>query len=789
MFILLGKSSRHAFLLLTCLLLLSGRISAQNTIQGRVTLTDGITPLVGVAIGITGTENAIVLTGPNGEYSFPATPGGSYLIRPISRTAITPNPLEGITTFDLLILTHHASGIDTIPSPYNVIAGDVDDSQSLNQQDSIIISNLILGIFNDYQDNIHWNFVRADYVFPDPIHPFPYPSSATIHNFSSSQNHINFFGIRRADANQSAVIFNPIFATQGLHFSHIMGNATFDEDSDCTNDPGESPLGDWMVLATGQAGQFVTNTKADGSYNLSVPNGDFTVQLVPKNNLWAVCAPPQLVHVDVLDSTEVSFSAQPDKLCPRLEVDIAATLMRRCFTGRYEVNYCNTGTVPSENAFVEINLDPYLNYQASSIPATAGANNLYTFQLGTLAPGACGNFSVTFEVDCTVPLGHTHCSSAHIFPDSICGPVNLGWDGANLRVSGSCNDNQVEFTVTNEGDDMSQPAQYVIIEDIMIQVNGQQLQLAHGQSEVVTVEANGSTWRMEIDQPENHPWSMLASAAVEGCGTGTSGTVSQGYVNVFPQDDSSPFIDEDCSENTGSYDPNDKQGFPKGISNEHFIPKGEELEYLIRFQNTGTDTAFTVMVMDTISVLFDIKTLHAGPSSHPYTFNLLESGVAQFVFSNIMLPDSNVNEAASHGFVKFTISPKADLPDGTKLENQAGIYFDFNEPVITNRTLHTLGEPEQYLEVSQVKNLQSDVDLFVFPNPSSTEATFSIKSAKSLAGDLILYNFQGREVKRVAFSDNLFKINTAQLSSGTYMFVIQSGGNRLASGKLLVKND
>jgi hypothetical protein len=64
-------------------------------------------------------------------------------------------------------------------------------------------------------------------------------------------------------------------------------------------------------------------------------------------------------------------------------------------------------------------------------------------------------------------------------------------------------------------------------------------------------------------------------------------------------------------------------------------------------------------------------------------------GIVRFVFENIMLPDSNVNEATSHGFVKFTIHPRSDVPLGTSIPNSAAIYFDFNEPVITNTSIHT----------------------------------------------------------------------------------------------------
>ena len=56
-----------------------------------------------------------------------------------------------------------------------------------------------------------------------------------------------------------------------------------------------------------------------------------------------------------------------------------------------------------------------------------------------------------------------------------------------------------------------------------------------------------------------------------------------------------------------------------------------------------------------------------------------------------MLPDSNVNEPASHGFIKFRIQQKASNPTGARIENTAAIYFDYNAPVLTNTTWHTIG--------------------------------------------------------------------------------------------------
>lgn len=761
-------------------------VSAQGLIKGTITLPNG-TPMQGVGVMLTGTDNDITITDSNGEYVFAAQPGGSYEVKPISNSnAAAANPLNGVSTYDIALIMRHVLGIEPL-SPYQIIAADVNSSGSVTVYDSLVIRQLILGMTTSFPNNANWKFVRAAQVFPNPFSPFPYDDSAAFSNFSGFEGEVNFVGIKLGDVNNSVIMTN--WGTEDDYYlSRVTGNVYQDADSDCGYDPGETPLANWLVVASGFSGEFVANTANDGSYTIILPDGDFSVQLVAPNDLWSVCSAPQPVHIEFQDTLTVDLFAEATVLCPHLEVDIAHDFLRRCYSSYTSVEYCNTGTEVAPDAYVEVSLDPYLVLLNSSVPWSSYSGNTYTFQLGDLAVGQCGSIYLDVLVSCDATLGQTHCSSAHIFPDSLC-VSSSAWNGADLRVTGVCEGDQVVFTVTNEGASMTEPAEYVIIEDIMIQMDEQSLQLEHNESEILTVSANGSTWRLEIDQPANHPWSLIASAAVEGCGTNASGGTSAGIINLFPQDDNAPFEDEACIENVGSYDPNDKQGFPRGIGAEHFIPKGEDIEYLIRFQNTGTDTAFIVLIRDTISPLFDLSTFRAGASSHPYTHSLLGQGVAQFTFSNIMLPDSNVNEAASHGFIKFTISPKADLPDGTQLENQAGIYFDFNEPVITNRTLHTIGEPEQYLEVTQVENLQAGVSLSVFPNPASVEATFHLQTAQSLQGDFLLYDLRGRELKRVALSNNTFKISVSELPAGPYFFMIQSEGNTLASGKMIVRGD
>ncbi|MEZ4956293.1 MAG: hypothetical protein R2825_22230 [Saprospiraceae bacterium] len=90
----------------------------------------------------------------------------------------------------------------------------------------------------------------------------------------------------------------------------------------------------------------------------------------------------------------------------------------------------------------------------------------------------------------------------------------------------------------------------------------------------------------------------------------------------YPLNDADPFVDTDCRENTGSYDPNDKTGFPLGIDEDHFILKNTDIEYLIRFQNTGTDTALTVVIRDTLSPYLDPTSIEMGGGSHAFRYEI-----------------------------------------------------------------------------------------------------------------------------------------------------------------------
>ncbi|MEO7767503.1 MAG: hypothetical protein ABIS01_08760, partial [Ferruginibacter sp.] len=140
----------------------------------------------------------------------------------------------------------------------------------------------------------------------------------------------------------------------------------------------------------------------------------------------------------------------------------------------------------------------------------------------------------------------------------------------------------------------------------------------------------------------------------------------------------------------GSFDPNDKTEIHAGTLTTTQYAGGEYLQYLIRFQNTGTDTAFYITVKDTLQSRLDLNSLEIISASHPYTFSL-KGNVASWDFKKILLPDSTIDEVGSHGFILFKVKPTAGLAVGDEFTNKAAIYFDYNLPVITNQDKTVIG--------------------------------------------------------------------------------------------------
>jgi uncharacterized repeat protein (TIGR01451 family) len=203
-----------------------------------------------------------------------------------------------------------------------------------------------------------------------------------------------------------------------------------------------------------------------------------------------------------------------------------------------------------------------------------------------------------------------------------------------------------------------------------------------------------------------------------------------------------------------SYDPNFKECEEPEYLN---YPYNDWLNYIIHFQNTGNATAHNIVVTDTLSSDFDLSTFKYLSSSHICEIEV-DQNIILFKFNNIMLPDSNTNEPQSHGYVKFKIKPQANLPVNTSIQNKAAIYFDYNDPVITNTTNNTIVQP---LSTSEI----SSSFINIYPNPIKDKIV--INGTRTLH-QIQLFDITGRTVFQTECLNNNAIIDATSLSTGVY---------------------
>ena len=465
-----------------------------------------------------------------------------------------------------------------------------------------------------------------------------------------------------------------------------------------------------IIAQTNESGVWVIDSLPIGTYTATIDTSGNWSPTCPVTQTFTVTSPNEITYVPDFGLVSTQPCASPD-------VSVNMPIVRRCFSNqKVYVNACNqyiaTGALNS--TYADIELDSLIITQSASLAFTSLGNNSYRFQLGTLNPGQCVNFTIDCQVSCNASLGQTLCMEANLYPADSCvfdtiteiypgdfTPCTLPWDKSSLQVEGYCQNDSIYFVITNTGQfgngnmDCFSPVR-IFIDGVYTILDS--VKLVGGESIVFAFAGDGRTWRLEADQHPLHPGNSHPNATVEACGNLSNWTPD--LVNVLPQDDADPIVDIYCGVVTGSYDPNDKTGYPTGVTANHYIYPNQQLQYNIRFQNTGTDTAFTVVVRDTLDMDLDIFSVVPGVASHNYNFQMYGPRVLEWTFYNIQLPDSNANEAASHGFCTFTVNQNPDLPNNTEIRNSADIYFDYNAPVITNQTLHTVYEFRQTLTIT-----------------------------------------------------------------------------------------
>ncbi len=195
-------------------------LNACAAVPGVATLSGGIKNEMGDAVDnvtVNASINGVLLnpitTGTSGNFAF----SNLSASQKISTYAFRDDNVQnGVTTYDIALLSRHILDIQTLNSPYKIIAADVNKDGEVSALDMLIMRRLVLHLIPSFPNNTAWRFVDKNYVFIDPTNPFgeDFPEVVSS-NIVKGVNTANFIGIKVGDVNNSAVAnsgFNSVTA-------------------------------------------------------------------------------------------------------------------------------------------------------------------------------------------------------------------------------------------------------------------------------------------------------------------------------------------------------------------------------------------------------------------------------------------------------------------------------------------------------------------------------------------------------------------------------------------------
>ena len=156
-----------------------------------------------VQVQLSGQMNDEMMTSNTGNYGFNGLDMGYDY-------TVTPNKdldyKNGVSTFDLVVISKHILGVELLDSPYKMIAADANNSRSITTLDLIQFRRLILSIDVELRNNTSWRFVDAKYQFPNPANPWQsqFPEVININDLEEDMMSGDFVAVKIGDVTGDA---------------------------------------------------------------------------------------------------------------------------------------------------------------------------------------------------------------------------------------------------------------------------------------------------------------------------------------------------------------------------------------------------------------------------------------------------------------------------------------------------------------------------------------------------------------------------------------------------------
>ena len=201
----------------------------------------------------------------------------------------------------------------------------------------------------------------------------------------------------------------------------------------------------------------------------------------------------------------------------------------------------------------------------------------------------------------------------------------------------------------------------------------------------------------------------------------------------------------------------------------------QRFRFTVHFENTGNDTAYNVYVLDTLSPWLDPHSMEIVMSSaqEMNVFHYTEAGynIVKFDFPNIKLLDSSWKGLNDGAFI-YDIKRRADMPTGASILSRVGIYFDYNEVVMTNTVQNLKGCPLPPVQIAEIHGR----DVNIYPNPATN--TITVQTNAASFATYTITNAVGQQVQTGSISGNETVVHINELPAGVYNISLNGAAGR-----------
>lgn len=275
--------------------------------------------------------------------------------------------------------------------------------------------------------------------------------------------------------------------------------------------------------------------------------------------------------------------------------------------------------------------------------------------------------------------------------------------------------------------------------------------------------------------------SMTVSMQVPPIPTVSAGQILTNSASILSSTDFVPLNNTSvCSQSIiNAYDPNDKiEAHGERIVHSSFT-SDDYLYYTIRFENTGTTSAWNIKVTDVLDAKLDENSLRMINSSHNYQLDREGSNLI-WTFTSIELPVSVANSTIGKGYITFKIKPKPGYAIGDIINNDASIYFDFNPAIVTNLF------STEFVAALAIDQFEKN-DFILYPNPASGIVTLSLIDTQNNIASILVYDVLGKTIISQKSNETTVTVDVSRLTPGIYFIEATTDSNLKAVKKLLVK--